>query len=254
VRTGIDYHIHTFYQGCGNKTLTIENIVRAAERHRMTSIAITDHLNNLGMLENFRHIRRDIESVETKLEVLFGVELNFIECDGAFAYSSEIHADYGFEVVIGGIHSDYTDSDDPVEVMDIQHRHHMRTLADPLVDVLVHPYWFGKAELDKRPQSWWTGLIADFPDDRIRELAEVSVACRAGIEVNACAMFYNGAYPPEFKQAYIDWLARLRDAGALFSIASDAHDIEWIGTTEYVEGLLDGLGVPTEQIWRPRRP
>jgi len=48
----------------------------------MTSIAITDHLNTLEQLANFRLIRRDIEAVETDIEVFFGVELNFQGCDG----------------------------------------------------------------------------------------------------------------------------------------------------------------------------
>jgi len=253
MRRGLDYHIHTFYQRCGNETLTVPAIVSRSETGRKSSIAITDHLNHLGMLDNFRLIKRDIEQVETDLEVWFGVELNYMDCDGEFAFSAAIKEDYGFEVVIGGIHSDSSDTQDPVELVDIQHRHHMRTLTDPLVDVVVHPYWFGGGEWRKRSQGWWVDLITDFPDSRITELAQASADTGHAIEVNGCAIFYNPEYSDAFKDAYVHWIARLRDAGAVFAVASDAHDISQLVTTEYVEGLLDGLNIPEAQIWRPAK-
>jgi len=253
MRVGLDYHIHTFYQRCGNETLTVENIVRRAEELGLTSIAITDHLNRLEQLPMFPHIRHDIEKAETEVEIFFGVELNFMGCDGEWAYSEQIRDEYGFELAIGGIHGAYTDSQDPVEVVDIQHRHHMRALADPLVDVLVHPYWFSKGDVDKRPMAWWERLIAEMPDERITELAQASVEHETPIEVNACAIFYNGRLSARFIEAYVGYLRRLYDAGAIFTVASDAHDIGRMGTTEYVEGLLDGMGVAEERIWRPVR-
>jgi len=252
VRLGTDYHIHTFYQRCGNGTLTLENIIRRAEGLRMTSLAITDHINNFEHIANHKLIKQDIEAVETDLEVFFGCELNFMSCDGPWPYNEQIHQEYGFEVVIGGIHSTYTDSQDIVEVRDIQQRHHMRTLNDPLLNVLVHPYWFGKAEWEARPAEWWVELLETMPDDYVREMAQASAANDCAIEVNACAIFYNKNYPAEFQSAYIRYLGRLRDEGALFTVGSDAHDIKQIGTSEYCEGILDGLGVPAEQIWRPR--
>lgn len=251
MRLGLDYHIHTFYQKCGNDTLTIPKIVRRLEAMRFRSIAITDHLNRFDMLPNFRHIRRDMEQVETELEMWFGVELNYTGCDGEYAYNEETRDEYGFEVAIGGIHTTYSDSQDPMEIIDIQHRHHMRTLEDPLLDVLVHPYWFGANELEKRTPEWWQGLMEGIPDDRIAELAQASVANNTGIELNAAAIFHNPNYGQGFQDAYVEFVERLADEDALFAVGSDAHDINMLGWTDYVEGLLDGLGVSEEQIWRP---
>lgn len=253
MRKGLDYHIHTFYQRCGNETLTVENIIRRAEALYLSSIAITDHLNTVDMLPNFRLIKRDIETIETAVEVFFGCELNFQGCDGPFAYSEAIRDEYGFEIAIGGIHSCYTDGDDPVEVVDIQHRHHMRALTDPLVDVLVHPWWIPHSEWQKRPVEWWEALLADMPESRVDELGSASAANNCPIEMNASAVFYNGDYSPRFCELYIEYVARLRDAGALFTVSSDAHDIGQLGQTEYVEGMLDGLGVPADRIWQPQK-
>ena len=131
MRIGMDYHIHTFYQRCGNETLTVPNVIRKAEERKLSSIAITDHLNSLNQLERFPYIRQDIADVKTDVEVYFGVELNYDACDGEFAYTEAIHEEHGFEVVIGGIHSTYTESQDMREVLAIQHRHFMRTLNNP---------------------------------------------------------------------------------------------------------------------------
>jgi histidinol phosphatase-like PHP family hydrolase len=251
MRAGIDYHIHTLYQKCGNATLTVPAIIQRAKERHLTSIAITDHLNSLDMLDNFRLIKRDIEQVETDLEVWFGAELNFMGCDGEWPYSAAIRDEYGFQVAIGGIHSAYTDTQDPVELIDLQHRHHMRTLTDPLVDVLVHPYWFGDGDISQRSDAWWDRLMEEFPDDRITELAQASAAHGTAIEVNCAAIFYCPRYSNRFKAAYIEFLRRLAARGALFTTASDAHDINELGISTYAEGVLDGIGVPETQIWRP---
>ena len=117
--------------------LTLDESLIARER-------ISSNLQDtLDRLERFPYIRRDIEDVKTEVEVFFGVELNYEACDGEFCYSEEIHEAHGFEVVIGGIHSTYTESQDMREVLEIQHRHFMRTLNNPLLNVLVHPFWFG---------------------------------------------------------------------------------------------------------------
>jgi len=253
MRRGIDYHIHTFYQKCGNATLTVESIIRRAEAIGLTSIAITDHLNHRGQLPNFPLIKRDIEQVETSLEVWFGCELNFDGCDGQWAYDEAVRDEYGFEVVVGGIHSAYTNSQDPIEVIDIQHRHHMRTLEDPLVHVLVHPYWFGQGELNLRTPEWWQKLMEEFPEDRIVELAQASAANDSPIELNSSAIFCNRAYNAGFQLAYIEFVRKLGENGALFTFCSDAHDINQLGQSDYAEGLLDGLGVPEAQVWRPVR-
>ena len=253
MRRGLDYHIHTHYQKCGNETLTVENIIRRAESIGLTSIAITDHLNHRGQLPNFWCIKQDLSRVETDLEVWFGCELNYEACDGSFAYDEQVRDEFGFEVVVGGIHAAYTDSQDPREVIDIQHRHHLRTLADPLVHVLVHPYWFGDSDVNVRTPEWWQGLMEGFPEDRITELAQASRANNTAIELNSAAMFYNVRYNAGFHAAYIELFRKLAERGALFSFCSDAHDIGQLGWSDYAEGLLDGLGVAEEQVWRPEK-
>lgn len=251
MRVGMDYHIHTYYQRCGNETMTVANIIRKAEELGLTSIAITDHLNRPEQLEAFRYIKEDIQAIDTSVDVYFGVELNYDRLDGDFVYSQQIEDDYGFEVVIGGIHSTYTGSQDMREVLDIQHRHFLRTLQNPLLDVLVHPFWFSRKEVAARSPEWWEGFLESIPDEYLAAWAEASRQHHCAIELNSDAIFYYDAMSTGFKARYIDMVARLAELGALFSVGSDAHDITKMGRTEYLEGLLHGLKVGPEQVWRP---
>jgi len=127
----------------------------------------------------------------------------------------------------------------------------MKTLENPLLDVLVHPFWFGRGEVEARSPQWWEELIATIPDDHIRTWAQASAANKCAIELNVAAIFYYDAMSPQFKANYVDFTERLLRAGAIFAVGSDAHDISHLGRTDYVEGLLDALRVPPEQIFRP---
>jgi len=251
MRVGMDYHIHTYYQRCGNETMTVANIIRKAEECGLGSIAITDHLNRFEQLEAFRYIKADIEAIETAVDVYFGAELNFDGPDGNFACNEQIRDEYGFEVLIGGIHSTYTDTQDHRALLDIQHRHFMRTLQDPLLDSLVHPFWFGRKEVAARSPEWWEQFIEAIPEGHLQEWAGASRENHCAIELNSDAVFYYDAMSPRFKQLYIEMVAKLAAMGALFSVGSDAHDITKMGRTDYLEGLLHGLGVASEQVWRP---
>ena len=45
---GTDYHIHTHYCGCANETMTIPAILERCKAAGRTSIAITDHRDNVA--------------------------------------------------------------------------------------------------------------------------------------------------------------------------------------------------------------
>lgn len=250
---GTDCHIHTFYQRCGNSTLTVPNIIARAESLGLEKIAITDHLNNFDKIEAFEYIRRDIEDVKSGIEVFFGVELNYMSRGGEFAYNEQIHRDLGFEVVIGGVHSAYSDSEDHREIIRIQHEHFLKTLENPLLDVLVHPFWFPAPEILKRPPEFWEGLLDAVPDDYVEAWAEASVKHRCAVEVNPKAIFFNPNYSARFKEKYVGLLRRLDRAGAVFAAGSDAHDIGDLGRAYYAEGVLLGMGTPASRVWAPSR-
>jgi len=248
-----DFHIHTKYLGCANETMEIAAIVAECERLGVTSLAITDHLNSLDRLEDHRPIRKDIEALDTATSVYFAVELNYTALDGDFAYSAEVAEQYGFQFAIGGIHSAYLETYDLAELVEIQHRHHLKTCRDPLVEVLVHPYWFGKGEFDRNEWPWFDSMEA-VPERYARELGQVAVETGTAIEINACANLTSSAFSDRYVEEYIAYLGVIAEEGACFSIGSDAHDIQRLSAVKTAWQVAEQLNLTADRIWQPSCP
>ena len=245
-----DFHIHTKYLGCANGTMEVPAIVAECERVGCTDIMITDHLNSLDRLPDHVPIRKDIAGLDPAINVFFGVELNFLGCDGDLPVSEEIKEQAGFQFTIGGIHGAYIQQYDIEQLVAVQHRHHLLVCANPLVDMLVHPYWFRRGGFNNKGWPWFDTMKA-VPDSLARELGQASAETGTAIEINACAIFAGDGYSERFKAEYVDYLAVVADAGATFSLGSDAHDISHLGNIAMVWDIAERLGLSEQQIWRP---
>lgn len=245
-----DFHIHTKYLKCANETMDVPAIVKECERLGVTRIGFTDHLNSLEFLERHRSIREDIEKLETDAAVYFGVEVNYLGLDGEFPFSEEIKEEYGFQFVIGGIHSTYLETYDQKKLVDIQHRHHLKTCRDPLVDVLVHPYWFGKKQFDTNNWPWFDSM-KPVPESYARELGQTARETGTAIEINSTAILVNPNLPASFIEEYMTFLSVITEQGADFSLGSDAHDIGKLKEIEKAWAVAEQLNLPHKRIWTP---
>ena len=246
-----DMHIHTKYLKCANETMEVPAIVQECQRIGVASLGITDHLNSLDNLPLHLPIRSEIRALAPALDIYFGVELNFVAADGAFAYNAEVKEQYGFQFAIGGIHSPYLETYDLAKLLEIQHGHHLRTCNDPLVDVLVHPYWFGKNDFDRNGWPWFDSMSA-VPERYARELGQVARETGTAIEINACANLVNPRYSQRYVDEYIAYLATVAEEGPLFSLGSDAHDIQRLKTVQTAWQVAEQLGLTAERIWQPQ--
>lgn len=247
----IDYHLHTHYLKCANGTMTIPAIVAKARELGQTAIGITDHLNTLDKLPLHTEIRRDLEALDAPgIDIHFGVELNYMGCDGEFAYSAEVRDQLGFQFAIGGIHSTYVQEYNLAKIVDIQHRHHLATCQNPLVDVLVHPYWFGKGEFVKGNWPWFDTMKA-VPESYARELGQVAKETGTAIEINGGANIVCPNYSAAYVEEYAAYLAIIAEQGCLFSIASDAHDINKMKDAISAREMAERIGLTEDRIWRP---
>jgi histidinol phosphatase-like PHP family hydrolase len=245
----VDYHIHTLYLKCANETMTVPALVAKAEELGLKSIAVTDHLNAPQFLDEHRKIKSDLAEIESDLEIIFGVEVNVIDHQtGAVSIDEQQIDELGFELIIGGPHSSYSDTPDPKAIIDTQHRLMMAVVQNPLVDILVHPWWFSRREFDDGIVSWLTDLEL-LPDDYVTELGEAAAATGTAIEANGSAIFANSAYGEAFLADYNEYLKKLADCGALISISSDAHDIGRMETTQVAGRAGRDAGSTPDQLW-----
>lgn len=245
-----DFHIHPKHAGCANATMELPAIIQECHRAGATAIGITDHLNRPEQLPIHRQIRDELLAMESPIDVFFGVELNFTGCDQGFVFSDEIKREYQFQFAIGGIHSTYLKEYDVDKIIEIQHRHHLKTCADPLVDVLVHPYWFSKKEFKDKEWKLFDSM-KPVPESMTRELAQAARETATAIEINVSANLFPTSCPESYIQEYIEYLGILAEEGVTFCVGSDAHDINKLKAIDIAWDVVEKLGVPEERIWRP---
>jgi len=251
MRDDVDLHIHTARIGCANETMTVPALLERCEHEGITTIAITDHLNTPDQLPTHLQIKEDLRACEGPVKITWGVEVNVIDKDtGAVSINEQQIEEAGFEFVIGGPHGTYFSEPDAKGIIDLQHRLMMAVVQNPLIDVLVHPWWFGRGEFENGTLAWLTDL-QQVPEEHIDELAEAAVTTGTAIEMNGSAIITNASYGPEFQEDYKRYFRDLYERGVSFTVASDAHDINTIVQAKLAAQYLDEIGVPDERIVVP---
>jgi histidinol phosphatase-like PHP family hydrolase len=251
MRDDVDLHIHTARIGCANETMSVPALLERCEQEGITTIAITDHLNTPDQLPTHLQIKEDLRAYQGPVKMIWGVEVNVIDKDtGAVSINEQQIEEAGFEFVIGGPHSTYFSEPDPKGIIDLQHKLMMAVVENPLIDVLVHPWWFGRGEFENGTLAWLTDL-QQVPEEYIDELAEAAVSTGTAIEMNGSAIITHPCLGPEFQEDYKRYFWDLYERGASFTVCSDAHDINQIASTKLAAQYLDEIGVPDERIVIP---
>lgn len=245
-----DFHLHTDIIGCANETMDIDSIVEKCIQLGCTAIAITDHLNRKDQLGQHKEICEKLLSLDTPLDIYFGAELNYSQCDEDFFYNEEIRDEYGFQFAIGGIHEIFVDQYDIKKIIEIQHRHHIRTCMNPLVDVLVHPYWFSPYRFDLNGFPRFT-TMKDVPESLARELGQVAKETSTAIEINSHSMLDPTYTSDGFVKEYIDYLSIIANTGATFSVGSDAHDFSHLDGIQETWDVIKALDIPADRVFCP---
>ena len=246
-----DFHLHTDIIGCANQTMSIENIIDTCSKLGCTAIAITDHLNTSDQLPKHVHIREKLLSIASPIDIFFGAELNFSECDVDFFYDEEMRDKYGYQFAIGGIHETFLAEYDLKKIIDIQHRHHLLVCQNPLVDVVVHPYWFSTPQFNRIGFPIFCSM-KDVPESFARELGQVAKETSTAVEINSHAMLDPTYISEDFVKEYVDYLSIIAETGATFSVGSDSHDIS------HLEGIADAwevaekLDLSPDRIYKPK--
>ena len=246
-----DFHIHTCHVGCANATMEIPAIVKRCEQMGLTAIAITDHADRPDQLHAHQRIKSELENIDTNIDLYFALEANYVGPNREFVYDEQMKETYGFQFAIGGIHGTFLDEYDPAKIVDVQHRYHLKTCRNALIDVLVHPYWFSLGEFQEKQ---WPGFDAmpPVPAGYARELGQVAKETNTAIEINACANVSNPTWSDRHIAEYIDYLAVLAEQGAMFAVGSDAHDINSLEKIQSAWTVAEQLGIVPDRIWRPK--
>ena len=204
----------------------------------------------MKFLEKHRPIKEDIEALDTDIDIYFGAEVKILP-NASSPYSAEVAGEMGFQFAIGGPHIPFLDKWDEAEFVKLQHENHIATCADPLVEVLVHPWWFWKAEFEEKGFPWLTDMKF-LPKSVTKELGCAAKETGTAIEINSSAIFANPSYSFAFKAEYVEYLALLAEEGPMFSLSSDSHDISLPAGVAMADAALGEAGISEERVWHPK--
>lgn len=219
-----DLHTHTIASGHAYSTVT--EMAEAASAKGLELIAITDHGPSVpgGAHPWYFWNSKVVPSRIAGVHVLKGCEANVAATDNGVDMPDEVLAI--LDIVAVGFHplTGFDEGDRERNTRTL-----LRTIANPLVDIITHP-----------------GNGAEFPLDAE---AIVSAAVEHGVvlELNDYSFdpmsSRSGSLEREREFALL-----ARDAGALISIGSDAHYHDRVGTFDRALAVAEELGFPEERI------
>jgi DNA polymerase (family 10) len=203
---------------------SIEVMARAARAMGREWMVLSDHSPSLGIArglapERVDEQRKVIQALNRDLapfRILHGTEME-IRADGALDYPDELLA--AFDVVVASIHTGRSQSSEQLT------RRALAAIENPHVDVLAHP----------------TGRIVNRRDPMLLDWPRVFAAAAS----SGTLLELNGSPRLDLDDA----LARAAgSAGALLTVASDAHRTEELGQLRYGVSMARRAWLTAEQV------
>jgi histidinol phosphatase-like PHP family hydrolase len=250
MRNDLDLHIHTAHVGCANETMSLPALLARCEELGRAHIAITDHLNGPQHLDAQSAIHEELPDYDGPLDITWGVEGTIADPKtGALTVTAEHVGRFGYDFVIGGPHGRYEETD-PDAIIATNHRLMLATVRNPIVDALVHPWWFSRREWETGTMTWFEDM-SRIPQLHVEELAEACVETGTSVEMNGGAIIHHAHYTDRFLDDYREYMVSLCERGVTFTVCSDAHDISALERATDAAQFLADAGVPDDRIAVP---
>jgi len=204
---------------------SLEAMVREAKRLGHEYIAITDHTRSLAMTggsdeKKLRRQMREIDALNKKISgitILKGAEVNIMK-DGALDISDEVLSE--LDIVGAAVHSHFNLTEQE------QTKRIMRAMSNPHVDILFHP----------------TGRVLKKRDPYAVDIDRIiahAVSTGTVLEIDA---------HPWRLDLKDDHIKRGVNAGAMFSIDTDAHSLAELSYLEYGIGQARRAGLSKNSV------
>lgn len=291
MRVTCDFHIHTQPHLPADQIVRPEKplpqIFREAEASGITEYGIADHIHGPQNLPAIEAIRRQFDEVGLAPHRHFSAEVScvrqwdldqYAEHGGDFyklggpedgelvlPIDEETIERFGMSYVLGAPHRvlgvPYPFLDESAVIRNY-HRQNMFLASHPLVDVVVHPWWWYRSELpttDPRHSIYaWTRDFTVIPNSMHDEFAAAAIEHNTAIEINS-SLFTSTRYSDGWHEQYLDYLLYLRERGVTFAMGSDNHcweqpNIGYRGQIHEIEDDLDAFDFKPGELWRPSRP
>ncbi|MBT4502674.1 MAG: PHP domain-containing protein [Gemmatimonadetes bacterium] len=241
-------HTHTDLSLCGRADATFAGVVETAEELGFHTVVLTDHVHAPGVtdyphhLNRLREYQRWRDELETKVEIVVGVEFEvaepgriiaptaFVEiCECAIVAPNHYHL--GWIVMPGG---------SPAEVAGHE-LDQIETILDwPYAEVVAHP--FAGTGLEHSPNE----LYEACDKERLRDLFACAKEREIGFEIQP-KFCYNPLRAGRLAEFFQIWL----EVGGKVALGSDAHALgsltQW---AEQYEGIVERFELSSDDLWQ----
>ena len=223
-------HIHTRFSRCANREMHVKDIVRAADKAGLRTIALTDHnyIEKRNAVAAQRlEILKKLEKIPHSVRVLVGAELSAYGI-GKFADDPETDAAMDYRLyTTNHYHQHYWEH--PEEKTPRAYCEHMLAIMEGVIesgraDCFAHPFMAGYIKAFEN----FRAVTRAFTDNEIGDIMEKANAREIAWELNYPAILDDPAF---FKRYF-----RIgREVGVTFNIGMDAHVLARVNAKAYAE-------------------
>ncbi|MCF6174443.1 MAG: PHP domain-containing protein [Victivallaceae bacterium] len=225
-----DLHMHTTFSD-GKSPL--EDVVRAAIANGLDCIALTDHIFpgcELGWLDEYRQA---VDSYKDDLLILVGGEGCILNPEGDISVDAEMRDKLDILLVDFGYHTDRIAKNCTGKeqlLRDIK-RAMISLCENPLVDIVAHPFNFGRIPIPLTP--------GDIPDSMLHDIAVAFAETGTVFEImNTMTFWFPELSVEQVSTEYLHIVEVFKAHDVRFSVGSDAHSCCGVGNIKWSERII----------------
>ena len=231
-------HCHTHYSNCAKREMTVENIIKEAERCGLEMLSLNDHILSPDELEqhfeNNEQLRKEVEATGTKIKVLIGGEFSAYDTDKyTLRFADEkFKPDYR---LYAANHYHVEAWHRPEDRSPDGFKEHMTGVLTCLfnekaADCIAHPIYGGYSArfLDEKYGHEVATVGKAWSDNELGDIMQLGHESGCAWELNRGAVLGD----PEFFRRMFNLG---REIGVVFNFGTDAHSITDIDTRKNLD-------------------
>ena len=231
-------HTHSVFSKCSKPEMVFEDMVKAAEKFGLKTLAITDHsdlhdeINSVG---NYRKLKKRLAKMDTDVRVIVGAEMSAYGV-GKFAEPYRIDKEIEFcNYSCVHYHLDYWEQ--PKDRSPRGYAEHMLAVLSALfdtdrADAIAHPFSPCKMKFFTKSEN--ETMLASIADNELFDIMKKGEDAGCAWELHKSSVL---CYPDFYRRFFYVG----REAGVHFTVGTDAHHLKDIDTSDFAQSLKEIL-------------